>query len=126
LQFDASVLGSTPQPHRDDGHQERRAESKPAGHIEQLQENRTCEHGEDGPKLCRARHDAPLPPSENVRTIESVLEEPTFERGPAFARCPGGQDEKGDGRQNRDCEADDTDGESRKGSGAPKNVLCLS
>ena len=81
VDVDYSVLGSTPKPHRDDGHHERRAELKPAGHVEQLQKDRTSEHREDGPKLCCARHDTPLPPPANVRTIKTVLQQPPFNEG---------------------------------------------
>lgn len=126
LQKRASALGSTPKPHCDDGHGERRTDLKPRGHVEQLQKNGAAEHGQDGPKLRRARHHTPLPPPANVRTIEAVVEQPLLERGPAFTRRPSGQDQERDGRQHRDRDADDTDDECGKRSGTPKQVPRLS
>lgn len=126
LQKRASALGSTPKPHCDDGHGERRTDLKPRGHVEQLQKNGAAEHGQDGPKLRRARHHTPLPPPANVRTIEAVVEQPLLERGPAFTRRPSGQDQERDGRQHRDRDADDTDDECGKRSCTPKQVPRLS
>lgn len=122
----ASALGSTPKPDCDDGHGERRTDLKPRGHVEQLQKNGAAEHGQDGPKLRRARHHTPLPPPANVRTIEVVVEQPLLERGPAFTRRPSGQDQEWDCRQHRDRDADDTDDECGKRSGTPKQVPRLS
>src|SRR5688572_8429779 len=122
----ASALGSTPEPHCDDGHRERRTDLKPRRHVEQLQKNGTAEHGQDGPKLRRARHHTPLPPPANMRTIEVVVEQPLLERGPAFTRRPSGQDQKRYSRQHRDCDADDTDDERGERSGTPKQVQRLS
>jgi hypothetical protein len=105
-----SAFGSTPQPQRNDGHHERCADAQPVGQPEQLQKYSTAEHGKGGPNLTRARHDSPLPPAANVRAVEVVVEEPTLELGPAFAGSPSGEDEKRDGGQDRECDADDTDG----------------
>jgi hypothetical protein len=124
--MEASGLGATPKPHCRDGHHERRTELEPGGHVEQQEKNDTSAHSEDGPSLGRARHDTTLPPPANVRTIKTMREQPLLERWPTLTRRPSGQDEEGDGRQYRDCDACDADGECNECTGTPKNVPRLS